>query len=83
MGLINYFLLPGKFLEHLSIKLMFKLLPAYFLPNFRNAAIFSTGDLQDLIEIPGLDVAGAYQLFFPRFKKLPILDNCYLICTQQ
>lgn len=78
MELIYYFLLPEKFPEHLSIKLMFKLFPAYFFPNLRNAAKFSTEDLKHLIKIPGLDVAGAYQLFFSRFKKLPILDNCYL-----
>lgn len=78
MQLIYYFLLPEKFPEHLSIKLMFKLFPAYFFPNLRNAAKFSTEDLKHLIKIPGLDVAGAYQLFFSRFKKLPILDNCYL-----
>lgn len=44
-----YFLLPGKFPDHLSIRLMFKLFPAYFLPNLRNAANFSRGGLQDSI----------------------------------
>lgn len=73
-----YFLLPGKIQEHLSIRLMFKLFPAYFLPNLRNAASSSTGDFQDSIRVANLDVAGAYQLYFSRLKKLTILDYCYL-----
>lgn len=73
-----YFLLPGKFLEHLSIRLMFKLFPAYCLPNPRNAANFSTGNLQDSMKVPSLDMAGTYLLYFFRLKKLMILDYCYL-----
>lgn len=71
-----YFLLPGKFPEHLSIRLMFKLFLAYFLPNLRNAANFPTGDLQDSMKVPSLEVAGANQFYFFRLKKLPVLDYC-------
>lgn len=73
-----YSLLPGKFPEHLSIRLMFKLFPTYFLPNLRNVANFSTGDFQDSMKVPSLDMAGAYQLYFFWLKKLTILDYCYL-----
>lgn len=73
-----YFLLPGKFPEHLSIRLMFQLFPANFLPNLRNAANFPTGDLQYSIKVPSLDTAGACQLYFFRLKKLLILYSCYL-----
>lgn len=64
-----YFLLPGKFPEHLSIRIMFKLFHSYFVPNLRNAANFSTGDLQDSVKVPSLDVVEAYQLYFFRLRK--------------
>lgn len=73
-----YFLLSGKFPEHLSIRLTFQLFPANFLPNLRNAANFPTGDLQYSIKVPSLDTAGACQLYFFRLKKLLILYSCYL-----